>query len=81
MSDPEKSNLRDHRAVTDRNLLIGFFVMLATGGVGLIYMFYGGLAASAGLVCIIGAAFVVGAVFFVLFLLGRVSDWLENRDD
>ena len=81
MTDPKKDNLRQHRAATDRNLLIGFFVMLLTGGTGLIYLFYGGMAAGAGLVCIIGAAFVVGAVFLVLFLLGRLSDWLENRDN
>jgi hypothetical protein len=73
------TDLRRHRTITDRNLLFGFFFVLAGVGGALIWVFYGGLGFGAGLLCFIGAAVVVGVLFLILFGLGRLSDWLEDR--
>ena len=80
MSDRKPTDLRSHRVNTDRNLLIGFFVVLLMAGGGLIFYFYGGLAMGAGLLCFIGTALLVAVVFLVLFALGRLSEWLDNRE-
>lgn len=77
---PIPTDLRRHRANTDRNLLIGFFVVLLMAGGGLILYFYGGLAMGAGLLCFIGAALLVAVVFLILFGLGWLGDWLDSRE-
>jgi hypothetical protein len=81
MPDYKPTDLRRHRTETDRNLLIGFFVMLVLAGGGLILLFYGGWEAATALLCFIGAAGLVGLVFLVMFGMGRLSEWLDNRDD
>ncbi len=75
------TDLRGHRAATDRNLLFGFFFVLAGIGGVLIWAFYGGLGLGAGLACFTGAALVVGVLFLILYGLGRLSDWLEERQE
>jgi hypothetical protein len=77
---PRPTNLRRFRSTTDRNLLIGFFVVLFVVGGGLIYLFYdwGGLAT--GLLCMFGGALVAGGVVLVAFGFEWVSNWLDNRD-
>ncbi len=76
----EPTDLRRHRAVTDRNLLLGFFVVLLVVGGALIYLFYGGAAMASGLACIGAAAALAGLVALVMLGLGRLSQWLDNHD-
>lgn len=77
---PKPTDLRRFRAATDRNLLIGFFVVLIVVGGGLIYLFYdwGGLAT--GLLCMFGGALVAAGVVLVAFGFEWVSDWLDKRE-
>lgn len=73
------TNYRALRAVTERNLLIGFFVILFVGGLGLIGLFYGGGAVIGGLSCLLLALALVGVITLVLVGLGRLSEWLDNQ--
>jgi hypothetical protein len=72
--------VRDHRLVTDRNLLLGFFVLLFGVGGGLIWLLYGGGAAALGVVCIALGAMLAGLVLFIMLALGWLSAWLDRRD-
>jgi hypothetical protein len=81
MSQSKPTDSRRHRADTDRNLLIGFFVVLLSIGGALIFWFYGGLAGVEGVVCLIGFAAVAGLVMLIMAGLGRLSEWLDNRDN
>jgi hypothetical protein len=80
MKDEKPTDLRRHRTETDRNLLIGFFVTLIIAGGGLVLLFYGGWEAGTALACFIGAAALVGVVFLIMYGMGRLSEWLDNRD-
>ena len=73
------TNYRAIRAVTERNLLIGFIVILFVAGLGLIGLFYGGGAVVGGLSCVLLAAALVGVVALVLAGLGKLSEWLDNN--
>jgi hypothetical protein len=73
------TNYRAIRAVTERNLLIGFIVILFVAGLGLIGLFYGGGAVVGGLSCILLAAALVGVVALVLVGLGKLSEWLDDK--
>ena len=73
------TNYRALRAVTERNLLIGFIVILFVAGLGLIGLFYGGGAVVGGLSCVLLAAALVGVVALVLAGLGKLSEWLDNN--
>ncbi|HLB49192.1 MAG TPA: hypothetical protein VJL59_19445 [Anaerolineales bacterium] len=73
------TNYRAIRAVTERNLLIGFIVILFVAGLGLIGLFYGGGAVIGGLSCVLLAAALVGVVALVLAGLGKLSEWLDNK--
>jgi hypothetical protein len=72
--------LRRHRTTTDRNLLIGFFVVLFVVGGGLIAWFYGTGAAVLGLLCMGLGALLAALVILVVFSFEWLSNWLENRD-
>lgn len=72
------TNYRAIRAVTERNLLIGFIVILFVAGLGLIGLFYGGGAVVGGLSCILLAAALVGVVALVLVGLGKLSEWFDR---
>jgi len=76
----EPTDLRRHRTITDRNLLIGFFVVLLLVGGGLIGLAYGGGAAVTGVICIGAAALLAGLVALVMFGIERLSQWLDHRD-
>jgi hypothetical protein len=80
MKDEKPTDLRRHRTETDRNLLIGFFVTLIIAGGGLVLLFYGGWEAGTALACFIGAGALVGVVFLIMYGMGRLSEWLDNRD-
>ncbi len=73
------TNYRAIRAVTERNLLIGFIAILFVAGLGLIGLFYGGGAVVGGLSCILLAAALVGVVALVLVGLGKLSEWLDDK--
>ena len=74
------TDLRRHRALTDRNLLIGFFAVLLIMGGGLIAWIYGATAGAAGILCIAAAVLLVGVVMLIISALSWLSDWLE-RDE
>ncbi len=74
------TDLRRHRSITDRNLLIGFFVVLLIVGGGLIGLAYGGGAAVTGVICIGAAALLAGLVALLMFGIERLSQWLDQRE-
>jgi heme/copper-type cytochrome/quinol oxidase subunit 4 len=80
MSEPKPTDIRRHRADTDRNLLIGFFVVLILAGGALIFWLYGGAAGALGVICLLGFAVVAAIVMLVMTGLGRLSEWLDSRD-
>lgn len=75
----EPTDLRRYQFITDRNLLIGFFVLLFVVGGGLIWLFYGLGGLSTGLLCIAGGAVVAGLLVLVTKGFEWVSRWLEDR--
>jgi hypothetical protein len=80
MPDREPTNTRRHRTITDRNLLIGFFVILLSAGGALIFWFYGGTAGVLGVFCLLGFAATAGVVMLVVTGLEKISEWLDNRN-
>ena len=80
MSPPQPTDLRRHRAITDRNLLIGFFVILFVVGLGLIYLFFGGGAALGGLLCLAALAALAGLLAFIMWGLGKIGERLDRRE-
>jgi hypothetical protein len=74
------TDLRRHQRETDRNLLIGFFLLLFGVGGGLILYFYGPGGLATGLACMAGGAVVAGLVVLVVNGLEWLSRWLDNRD-
>lgn len=79
MPDKKPTDLRRYQTATDRNLLIGFFIVLFLVGGGLIYLFYGVGGLSTGLLCMIGGAVLAGVVVLVAFGFEWLSKWLDNR--
>ncbi len=80
MSQSKPTDTRRHRAITDRNLLIGFFVVLLAAGGALIFWLYGGSAGILGVACLLGFAALAGVVMLVMTGLERISEWLDKRD-
>lgn len=80
MPDSKPTDLRRHREMTDRNLLIGFFAVLFIVGGGLIWLMYGGGAMAMGLVCMMAGAMLTGLVLLIMLGLQWVSDWLERNE-
>ncbi len=76
----EPTDLRRYGEGTNRNLLIGFFILLFGVGGGLIFWLYGGSAALIGVGCMIAGAVLVGLVLLIMFGLQKLSDWLDNRE-
>jgi hypothetical protein len=76
---PDRYSARTHRARTDRNLLIGFFVLLFLVGGGLIWYFYGAPAAALGLACLALGALLVGLLALLMTGLERLSNWWDDR--
>ena len=74
------TNLRGHRARTDRNLLLGFFALLFLVGGALIWGLYGGSAAAVGVVCIALGAGLAGTVMLITLGFQWLSDWLYRRE-
>ncbi len=72
------TNYRAIRSITDRNLLIGFFVILFVVGLGLIALFYGGGGVVGGLACIVVALGLVGLIALILAGLGKLTEWLDR---
>ena len=72
------TNYRALRAITDRNLIIGFVVLVFVVGLGLIGLFYGGGAFLGGLSCLFLSIGLVGVVALVMLGLGKLSEWLDR---
>ena len=72
------TNYRALRAITDRNLVIGFVVIVFVVGLGLIGLFYGGGAFLGGLSCLFLSIGLVGVVALVMLGLGKLSEWLDR---
>ncbi len=70
-------NLREHASQTNRQLVVGFLVLVFVVGDGLIYLLFGRQAALMGLICLIAA---LAPVVLVWLALGFVG-WLGNRLD
>ncbi len=80
MPDSKPTDLRRHRTITDRNLLIGFFAALFIVGGGLIFLIYGGGAAVSGAICIAAAAMLAGVVTLIMLGVERLSQWLDKQE-
>ena len=80
MSGSKPTDLRRHRTITDRNLLVGFFATLFIVGGGLIFLIYGGGAAVTGVLCVAGAAMLAGVVTLIMLGIERLSQWLDKRE-
>ncbi len=81
MNKPSKlpTNFRALRATTDRNLLIGFFVILFVIGLGLIGLFYGGGGVVGAMACILVALGTIGVLVLIIGGLGKLSAWLDDK--
>ena len=77
---PQPTDLRRHRALTDRNLLIGFFVILFIVGLGLIGAFYGWGAILGGALCLGAFAALAGSLWGIMWGLGKLSEWLDKQE-
>lgn len=73
------TNYRKTRAITERNLVIGFIIIIFTVGVGLIGLLYGGGAVIGGISCILLGFGLLGVVALVMLGLGRLSEWLDRE--
>ena len=80
MPDRKIPNYRSHREQTDRNALIGFFILLFIVGGGLIWLLYGNGAAVLGIGCIVVGAGMAAIVMLIMFGLQWLSDWLDKRE-
>ncbi len=80
MPEQHSSDMRKHRARTDRNLLIGFFALALVVGGALIWVFYGTGAAALGIICIAGGAVLIGILLGLMVGLQWLNDWLERRE-
>ncbi len=80
MPERKPTDTRRHRTITDRNLLIGFFVVLVSAGGALIFWFYGGSAGVLGVVCLLGFAALAGVVMLVMTGLEKIGEWLDNQN-
>jgi hypothetical protein len=80
MSEKKPTDLRRYQTATDRNLLVGFFIVLFLVGGGLIFLFYGVGGLSTGLLCMVGGAVLAGVVVLVAFGFEWLSKWLDNRE-
>jgi hypothetical protein len=72
------TNYRALRAITERNLIIGFVVIIFVVGLGLIAAFYGGGAFVGGLGCLVLGAGLAGVVALTVIGLGKLSEWLDR---
>jgi hypothetical protein len=73
------TNYRALSAITTRNLVIGFIVIVFVIGTALIATFYGGGAVFGALSCFFLAFGLVGVVALVLVGLGKFSEWLDKQ--
>ncbi len=73
------TNYRAIQAATQRNLFIGFLIILFVVGLGLIGYFYGNGALLGGLSCILLALGLLGVIALVLVGLGKLSEWLDKQ--
>lgn len=68
-----RQSLDNHRRVTERNLILGGFIILFFVGGGLIWLFYGSNAALLGVLCFLGGFALIGLLYLILKLFERLS--------
>jgi len=76
-SQTMKKNLRDNSKQTKSRLVLWFFLILFTIGLGLIWVIYGPESALLGLICLLGTLIPVGLIFLFLFGLDKI---VKNQD-
>ncbi len=72
------TNYRKMRSITERNLIIGFILIIFIVGIGLIGWLYGGGAVVGGVSCVLLSLGLAGVVALVLLGLGKLSEWLDR---
>jgi hypothetical protein len=72
------TNLRELHRRTQRNLIIGGFIILFTVGGGLVFLFYGAEAMVGSWLCMGGAVAVLG-VFYLIFKV--LEAWSKSGDE
>lgn len=68
-----------YTAQTKYHLIIWFFVLLFSLGLGLIWLFYGGQAALLGFFCLLATAIPIGLIALVLLGLDKISGKGQKR--
>ncbi len=66
-----------YRQTTSRLILGGLLIVLVVGD-GLIYLIYGQGAAISGLICLGGGVVLIGLIFLVLEVMGRLARKADN---
>lgn len=70
-------DLREYSDQTNKRALAFFILILLVVGVGLIWLFYGNLAAISGILCILAGLFPL----FLIWLSMKVLDWIIIKAD
>lgn len=65
-------DLRKYSSQTKYRLILWFFILLFTLGLGMIWLIYGGRAALFGLLCLLGFGIPVGLIALLLLGLDRI---------
>jgi len=65
-------DLRKYQTQTKFRLILWFFILLFTLGLGLIWLIYGRQAALLGLLCLLGTAVPIGLIVLALFGLDLI---------
>ncbi|NPV40787.1 MAG: hypothetical protein HPY72_05520 [Anaerolineae bacterium] len=65
-------DLRKYQTQTKFRLILWFFILLFTLGLGLIWLIYGRQAALLGLLCLLGTAIPIGLIVMALFGLDLI---------
>jgi len=73
MKEKKTVDLRKYQFQTKYRLVIWFFVLLFTLGLGLVWLIYGGQAALMGFFCLLGTAVPVGLIALILLGLDKLA--------
>lgn len=65
-------DLKRYNSQTKYRLIIWFFILLFTLGLGLIWLIYGRQAALLGFFCLLGSAIPIGLIILALFGLDKI---------
>ena len=73
-SDPQRTNLREHHQVTERNMVLGGFAILFVVGGAIVYYLYGLGALLASWLCLSAGA----GLFLLLYLILKLFERIGN---